>query len=543
MPTLIIAEKNKAAQAIAESLGNPSLKKHKNVKIYCLNQNQIFVIPLRGHILSYRNSKKYKSWSQTNPRDIIIDPKAIKKVPLKYGYSYIEALKKYSTQCQNCIIGTDADIEGCNIGLFDALPFIKSCNPSIEVSQLWLSSLQESEIRKKMNELIPPKWTWAKAGETRAIIDAIIGFSATRELTHSFKPIINKIKNKFISIGRVQTSLLYLIYLREILIKKFIPEPYITIHANLIQENYEFKAYHKSNPFKDEKILIGEKIFSTIKNANEALIINKKENMRKKYPPQPLNTSKALILLTKILKISAKVALTTMNALYLNKIITYPRTETDKYKDSFDHSTILNDFKTHSAYSSFVKNLFSKNVLTPTMGKKDAGDHPPITPIVSLELNSKKFENQLQRKVYDILARHYLSLFGDPALEKRTSLRLSIKKEPFSSNLVALKSPGFLEIVPFLKRNYDHSININKVNIPVISIELLKKETAPPAHYTDTSLLKLMEENNLGTKSTRPVIIQILEELSHSSITAHLRMEPFVSIFRKTGSFDHPRNG
>jgi DNA topoisomerase-1 len=515
MNTLIVTEKNKAAQAIAESLGKPTIQKYKGIKIYSLNHEKVFVLPLRGHILSYRNSEKYKSWSNTNPRDIITDSDSIAKKPLKYAYDYINALKNYSRKCQQCIIGTDADIEGCNIGLFDALPFIKSTNPNIRVSQLWLSSLQENEVQKKINNLIQPKWNWAQAGEARAIIDAIIGFSATRELTNSFKSIINKIKNRFISIGRVQTSLLYLIYLREKKIEEFIPEPYFTLNANLFQENFKFKAFHTSNPFKDDKISEAIKIFEFIKDAKTASIKNKIEKTKKNYPPEPLNTSKALILLTRILKINAKVALNTMNDLYLEKIITYPRTESNKYNNDFNHKPILKDFQTHSQYKRYTEKLIKSNKFTPSQGKKDAGDHPPITPLVSLELNSTKFKNNLQSKVYDILSRHYLALFGDPALEQKTKLDLDIKGEPFKSDLISLISAGYLEIAPFLKRKYNESIQIDTNTLPIESIELLEKKTEPPSHYTDTTLLTLMERNGLGTKSTRPVIIQILVDRNY----------------------------
>ncbi len=157
----------------------------------------------------------------------------------------------------------------------------------------------------------------------------------------------------------------------------------------------------------------------------------------------------ALVLLTKNLKISANQALKTMNDLYLNKIISYPRTDSDTYKPDFDHLQYLNKFPSHSLYGTYSKNLLNENRIKPTKGKKDAGDHPPITPLESLEFNSSRFENDFQRKVYDILARHYLAIFGKDATELTTKLDIEIKEEPFTAQLVALISEGFLEIAPF----------------------------------------------------------------------------------------------
>jgi DNA topoisomerase-1 len=510
--TLIIAEKNKAAKAIAESLGQvKSIKESNRLSVYNVIQKDIYVLPLRGHILEYRNSKKYKSWSKSNPREIITNPDAIKKYPKSYAIPYINALKKYAQKCNRCIIGTDADIEGCAIGLYDALPIIKKTNQSIKISQMWLSSLQHKEIKNKFNNLISPRWNWADTGDARAIIDAIIGFSATREVTNTLRPLLDNIHKKFTSIGRVQTCLLYLIYLRDKEIKDFQPIPYFTIEALLIHQGYQFKAYHQNNPFREHLTEKAKKIYENIKDEKIAQIINKDQQKVKLKPPTPLNTSKALILLTKTLHISGKLALKVMNDLYLNKIITYPRTDSDIYKETFDHSSRIKKFSSHPVYGSWSGKLLSNNRITPTKGNIDAGDHPPITPLLSLELRSSKFQNKLQAKVYDILARHYLALFGDNASESKVHLKLSIKEEIFNSKLISLVSEGFLEIAPFLKKKYDPMIQISHNLIPIQRILLNEKKTKPPPEYSDTTLLKLMEKHNLGTKSTRPVIIEILE--------------------------------
>jgi len=512
MSTIIISEKDKAAKAIAEALGSvKTINKSKKLKIYYVQAKNLYVIPLRGHILEYRNSPAFKSWTKTNPREIITNPNAIEKVPTSYSKPYINVLKEYSNITNHCIIGTDADIEGCNIGLFDALPFIQRIKPNIKVSQLWLSSLQKHEILQKFNNLISPKYSWGESGEARAIIDATIGFSATREITDTLRSLLNKFGIRFTSIGRVQTSLLYLIYLREQEIINFVPEPYFTIEAILIHRKGSFKAQHELNPFKKQDEKKAKEIYSKIKNEKIAKIIDYSKRLTKRFPPTPLNTSKALILLTKNLKISAHTAMNVMNSLYLNKIISYPRTESDVYKRDFDHQNLLNQFKSHIKYGTYTLKLIKSQKFIPTKGKKDAGDHPPITPLISLELEDAKFENNLQKRVYDLLARHYLALFGEPAVELNQTLKLLIKDERFNARLVALISEGFLEIAPFLRPNYDTEIQIVGDQIPIEKILFNKKETKPPPRYTDSTLLKLMEKNHLGTKSTRPMIIRLLQ--------------------------------
>jgi len=512
MATIIVAEKNKAAEAIAKALGPvKTINKTKSLNVYTVPSKNLYVIPLRGHLLEHRNTEAYKSWTKTNPRDIITNSKAIKKSPKRYASPYIKILKEYSKVSNHCIIGTDADIEGCNIGLFDALPFIKQANPSIKISQLWLSSLQKNEIISKFNNLINPKYSWGESGEARALIDAIIGFSATREVTNTLRPLLNKFGVQFTSIGRVQTSLLYLIYLRDQDITSFVPEPYFLINAVLFHEKGTFQAHHALNPFKKDQESTVKQIYQKIKDEKVAKIIDKPQKLKKRAPPSPLNTSKALILLTKNLRIPANVALNTMNSLYLNKLISYPRTDSDIYKSNFNHIEILKHFSSHSQLGKYTLNLLKTNRIIPTKGKKDAGDHPPITPLESLEVNDSRFENDLQRKVFNLLARHYLALFGKQAVESLQTLNLLIKDERFKAQRVSLISEGFLEIAPFLKPKYEEQIQISHDEIPIKEILLSQKETKPPPKYSDTSLLKLMEKNHLGTKSTRPIIIKILQ--------------------------------
>ncbi|MFX1419331.1 MAG: DNA topoisomerase [Promethearchaeota archaeon] len=527
MATLIITEKKKAAEAIGKALGSiKTLNINKKLNIFFVASKNIYIIPLRGHLLEYRNTDTYKSWSNPPPREIITNHKSIQKFQITGLGSYINTIKEYAKKCNHCVIGTDADIEGVNIGLFDALPFVKQSNPNIKVSQLWLSSLQKDEIINKYNNLIAPKYSWGESGEARAIIDAFIGFSATREITNTFRPLLNKFKVRFTSIGRVQTSLLYLIYLRELEILDFVPEPYFLIDAELIHSNGVFNAHHYQNPFNKDQENKARQIFQKIRYEKIGNVIDNSSKLIRRSPPTPLNTSKALVLLTKNLRIPANTAMQTMNTLYLNQIISYPRTDSDVYKLDFNHEEFIQKFTSHPQYKNYALDLIRNKKLNPTKGKKDMGDHPPITPLESIDINSSRLENKLQKKVYDLLARHYLALFGEDALESKQFLKILIKDELFNAQIVSLISPGFLEIAPFLKPKYEEMIQIRGDKIPIKEILFLQKETKPPPRYTDTSLLKLMEKNHLGTKSTRPIIIKLLQT---RELTKRVKYQYFIT--------------
>ncbi len=509
MTSILISEKNKAALAIAEALGKISRVNYaKGLTIYHVQSLDLYVIPLRGHISGYENTEKFSSWAKSDPRDIIIHPDSIERKPASYSGPFIKALKEFGKKASLVIIGTDADVEGCNIGIMDALPYVKDVNPQIQVKQLWLNDMQKRSIQQSFQNLIIPKWTWAKAGEARAVIDAIVGFSATREVTLTLSPILRAIHTKMASIGRVQTSLLYLIYLREKEIREFKPEPYWTIDAKIQFSNTEITASHEKSPFRDEKMALA--IYNKVKPAKIAKLVKNESETKKVYPPTPLNTTDALVLITNNLHVSADVALNTLETLYLNKLISYPRTDSDKYKDTFNHIDILNTGTTHQEYGHYINAVMQRGKRAPRNGKVDADDHTPITPTEFVPLNSPKLTNDLERNTYDLICRHYLAGFGENAEELHQQLSFIIEQELFISKITALVQKGFLEIAPFLSKTYANILKTDTDQFRVLEILYANKFTEPPPRYNDTALIKLMEQNNIGTKSTRPSVIELL---------------------------------
>ena len=112
---------------------------------------------MRGHLKGYRNVGEFKSWTKRDPREIITDPRAISKEVLPGQGGLRDLLRALGRACDRCVVGTDADLEGCNIGLIDALPEVKRGNPFVEVRQLWLSALDPKSVREGFGKLVPPR--------------------------------------------------------------------------------------------------------------------------------------------------------------------------------------------------------------------------------------------------------------------------------------------------------------------------------------------------------------------------------------------------
>ncbi|HMF33436.1 MAG TPA: DNA topoisomerase, partial [Candidatus Lokiarchaeia archaeon] len=506
---MIIAEKAKAAKAIAAALGPVTEEKRGTIKVFHVPSRDITVIPLRGHIANHQTVAKFASWQNSDPRDIIIDPDSLMRVQLPGVHGYVNALQYYGRRATTCVIGTDADVEGCTIGLIDALPFVFQVNPNISVLQLWVNSLQSKEVQRAYAQLSQPKYAWAEAGDARAIIDAIIGFSATREVTIALKTLLRNLKVKVASIGRVQTCLLYLIYLREKEIRGFTSVPYWVLSASINLQGQLISINHEKNPFKDENVATA--IHNKIKSATSAILEVMNAQTVENRPPTPLNTTKALVLLTRQLGIPASLALKTMEELYLDQLISYPRTESDIYPKDYDHTPTLQKLATHSQYGKYAKQILATGQPNPTRGKKDAGDHIPISPVDSAEPADHRLNTDVKKRAYDLLTRHYLASFMPPAKEQKVDLTFDIQGERFLSNTLASLTRGYLEVLPeFLPKYITLPPLTQGAPYPVRGVKKDEKKTSPPPRYTDTTLVQLMERKKIGTKSTRPTMIQIL---------------------------------
>ncbi|MEX2689852.1 MAG: DNA topoisomerase [Candidatus Njordarchaeum guaymaensis] len=509
---LIVAEKNRAAKAIARALGKYKSRKlgTKNRPVFIYETTFLgrffSIVPLQGHIMEYVPISKYSGrWEKTDPRELINPDSLIIKESIP---EIIDVLEKVSTISDALIIATDADEEGSNIGL-EAYRIV-SQKKEIPIARMWFISVRPSELKNALLELIEPKWNWAHAVEARRIIDAMVGFSATRELTTTFKDIVLKLQTKVLSIGRVQTPTLYLLYLREKEIREFKPEPYWTLKATFIRENIEFVGIHEKSPFKSEEE--ARQIYNKVKDAKIGTTRNISINETAFYAPTPLNTTKALSAINDYLGIPAYRAMNILEDLYLGGLITYPRTETDKYPSNYDHKSNIETLTQHKEFGSYASKILNSGVKLRRNGSKMLGDHLPITPIDIPKSGEKNLPTKEHKMIYDFIVRRYLALFFDPAILRRKKVWIDINGEIFISNGLEILKAGFLDVYPFIKPK-ESRIPVEKKGDIVDIKEIIapkKKFTTPPPYISEGELIRIMERLGLGTKSTRQDHIETL---------------------------------
>ncbi len=130
-----------------------------------------------------------------------------------------------------------------------------------------------------------------------------------------------------------------------------------------------------------------------------------------------------------------------------------------------------------------------------------------------------EFRDPLGYRLYELVLRHYLSIFGPAAKFVDSGVNGIIKNEPFYADGRRLIDPGFYRIYyyppkerpvyQFFKPNTTYGIK---------RINVVEKKTVPPPRYSEASLLAEMERQGIGTKSTRPLMIDTLKRRAYARV-------------------------
>lgn len=508
---LVIAEKSIAGQRIAELLADG------NVKTNNVSGNRVFdinfkgeefrVIPLRGHISDVEFPKNYSNWSATPINDLI----NAKILYTKKEYRIIDSIINSASEAEEIIIATDADREGESIGL-EAIKYANISSKNIKIKRAYFSAITKEDIEKSFSELEKFDYNFAYSADARREIDLIWGAALTRFMSLA----TGQLGKDFLSIGRVQTPTLALVVAREKERREFDKKKYWEIIAKCVKDNTEFDAIHKIDKFFDKKE--AEKVIE--KNIKKLKVkkVDKKTKILKR--PEPFNTTEFLRAATAI-GINAGKAMSLAESLYQKGFTSYPRTDNKKYPKNINLNEILKKLLNVSELKNNVEKVLSQEKIIPSSGK-ETKDHPPIYPVMGVNKSILSID---EWKIYELIVRRFLATLYIDAKTKNTICILEDSGEEFIARGQIIEEAGWKEIYFYSKLN-ESILPELKVSdmVDVKKIDLNEKETQPPGRYSQGSLIKLMERHNLGTKSTRPAIIQKL--YSRNYISGNKSIEP-----------------
>ncbi len=556
---LVVTEKNDAAQKIADLLGagKPKADKVYSTPVYRfdLDGEEWVTIGLRGHILEPDFApqlvyKKRGGWRGVTAEGEVVEaslPDSLPKPPFKKKKPFsedgvdlkgwkmealpylvyapieklpkekdiIRSLKNLAKKADSIIIATDFDREGELIGA-DALACCREVNATAPVSRARYSAFTKAEITHAFSHLVEMDDCLAQAGASRQDIDLIWGAVLTRYLTLVKFAGFGNVRSS----GRVQTPTLALICERERERLAFVPEDYWVIKGSFDAEAKfgptagegpgAFEASHEVARFKSEAE--ANRAMDNVKAARSAQVTEIETKRRKVAPPAPFNTT-SLMAAASAEGLSPARTMRIAESLYMDGYISYPRVDNTVYPSSLDLAEVVRTIAGNPAYAPYCKKLLSKGRLSATRGKKETTDHPPIYP------TAKATPDDLppaEYKLYNLVARRFLATLSEAAVVEGTKVSLDVAGEPFVAKGDVLVELGFRAIYPYgLKKDEQLPALSQGQQLAFNGATCTKKQTEPPARYSQGKLIQEMEKLGLGTKSTRHAIIERLYQVKY----------------------------
>lgn len=541
-----IAEKPSVARDIARILGA-----NKSCDGY-MEGNGYQVTWTFGHLCELKEpndySENWKHWSlaalpMIPPRFGI---KLIEDEGIKKQFAVIERLYHAADEIINC---GDAGQEGELIQRW----VMQKAGVKCPVKRLWISSMTDEAIREgfaslKEQDVYQPLYL---AGLSRAIGDWLLGMNATRLYTLKYGN-NNYGKGQVLSIGRVQTPTLALIVQRQKEINNFKPEPYWVLAT--VYRDTQFTATTGKFTSKEE----GEKAFSTIEG-KPFTITNVTKKKGTEQPKQLYDLTSLQVDCNRKYGYSAEMTLNTIQSLYEKKLTTYPRVDTQYLPDDVYPKcpqTMNGLFQTAFAgkrpYAELVKALGGK----PLPKSKRVFDGSKVTDhhaIIPTGIPPQGLTDA-EKNVYDLIARRFIAAFYPDCKFSTTTVIGEVDGIEFKVTGKEILDQGWRVVfaTPNAAKekgitdeqsagNGDTSAKDSSAVEPVSEVTLpsftkgetgphtptlTEKQTTPPKHYTEASLLRAMEtagklvdddtlraalkENGIGRPSSRAGIIETL---------------------------------
>ena len=426
----------------------------------------------------------------------------------------IKELKKDAKASKKVYLATDPDREGEAIAWH--LSKILDIDSS-KITRVTFNEITKSAVQKAIKEPRDIDINLVDAQQARRVLDRIVGYKIS--------PVLWKKVRRGLSAGRVQSVAVKLIVDREEEIQNFKPEEYWNIYVKLLDEKshkiFEAKFYGKNNKKLDihNQKEVNE-ILDNIQNAKYIIKeINKGE--KKKNPAPPFTTSTMQQEASRKLGFTLKKTMSIAQGLYEGVkipekgtigLITYMRTDSTRISQEARENAKKHILEAYG--EKYYENRYYKT-------NKEAQDaHEGIRPTYA-ELEPDKIKDSLtkdQYKLYKLIYNRFMASQMTSAIYDTMAVTIDANNYTFKANGQNLKFKGFMTLyVEGTDEKEEEETGMLpelEVNQEVIKQNLEPKQsfTAPPARYTEASLVKALEEKGIGRPSTySPTITTILE--------------------------------
>lgn len=424
----------------------------------------------------------------------------------------IKSLKKDAKSAKKVYLATDPDREGEAIAWH--LAHILDI-PEDSKSRVTFNEITKTAVQKAIKEPRQIDINLVNAQQARRVLDRIVGYKIS--------PVLWKKVRKGLSAGRVQSVAVKLIVDREKEIEDFIPEEYWNIIAKLLDEKskkeFEAKLVGKNN--KKLEIHSKEEVDEILANIKDAKFIVKdvKKGERKRNPAPPFTTSTMQQEASRKLNFSLKKTMSVAQTLYEGVkipekgtvgLITYMRTDSTRISE--EARKVAKEVVEATYGSEYYENRYYKT-------KADAQDaHEAIRPTY-IDIKPEQIKDSLtndQYKLYRLIYNRFLASQMKSAIFDTLAVTIDANEYNFKANGQSVKFKGFMTL--YVEGTDEKEDEIGQIPLLEVAQEVKKEKieskqsfTEPPPRYTEASLVKALEEKDIGRPSTySPTITTIL---------------------------------
>ena len=564
MKKILITEKPSVAMEFAKAL-----KLNTNRKNGYLESEEWIITWCVGHLVTMSYPEKYdeklKQWRLDT----------LPFIPSDWKYELIPAVENQFKVIQSLLQREDIS-EIYNAGdsgregeyIQRLVLMMAKPNPNAKVKRVWIDSQTEEEILRGIKEAKDASFydSLSDSAYLRAKEDYLIGINFSRLLSITQGRRVAKQVNEertSIAIGRVMTCVLGMVVSREREIRNFVKTKYYKITGVFGEEqnniNAEWKVNEKSKFFESPKLYNENglkkeddalRFIEELKNY-KAAVTEIKKTKQKENAPLLFNLAEIQNECSKKFKIKPDETLEVIQELYEKKLVTYPRTDARVLSSAVakEISKNLNgiakgfkDEEIQKYISKMVEEKYSTNLLkTKYVNDSKITDHYAIIPTGQGFENYEKLST-LQKDIYKIIVKRFLSIFYPAAEFNKVSLILNVNNEIFTASQKVCIKKGYLEIVKENNKEEDNGQEENQFlntlkkgqEIDIYDMQTKEAETTPPTRYNSGSMIlamenagKLIEDEELreqikgagiGTSATRAEIIKKLEKIKYIAI-------------------------
>ena len=516
---LSVAEKPSVAKSLAEiisqqgtnfSTRNGFSPYNKIFEVMTQFQGQpckMVITSVLGHMMELKTDDAYKgSWASTNP--IGLFDCQITKIIKEDCQLLKKTLQHEIKRCDALLLWLDCDLEGENIA-FEVIKCCEDSKPQIKphIYRARFSALNTRDIQHALQHPDRPNVYMNDAVDARQEIDLRLGAAFTRFQTVRVQSKFPGLIKGYLSYGPCQFPTLGFVVDRFLKIQSFIAESFWYISLEVEAHSEDDVTLMKSYPFTWERNRIFDRLscivmYEMCVNSGRGEVIDCNSRPTSKPRPCPLNTIELQKEASRNFRIPSDRTMEIAEKLYQGGLISYPRTETTVYKTGFELTPLVEEQTNSPSWGEYARSLLHDNGFEwPRDGGQDDQAHPPIHPLKAVPLDSLDSE---ERKIYELVVRHFLASCSRDAKGQQSSVRVEVATlaggEMFKTTGLMVTEKNWLVVYPWTKWT-GSKIPTMKVgdSVKIKKMELQTGWTEPPLPLSEADLISQMDSCKIGT--------------------------------------------